>query len=71
LVKQAAVEKDPKKRTDLYSQAEQILVWDDAVMAPIYWYTRSQLTKPYVTRTFSNTDDERYEKWDIDMSKVQ
>jgi oligopeptide transport system substrate-binding protein len=71
LVKQAAVEMDLKKRTDLYAQAEKILVWDDAVLAPIYWYTRVQLTKPNVARTYANTGDERYEKWDVDMTQVQ
>jgi len=65
LVKQAAIETDPAKRVDLYSQAEQILVWDDAVMIPIYWYTRVTVTKPYVTRTFSVGGHEIYYKWDI------
>ena len=65
LVKQAAVEQDPQKRLDLYAQAENILVWEDAVMAPIYWYTRVQVTKPYVVRTHSNTGDEYYYKWDL------
>jgi len=65
LVRDAAKEQDPKKRIDLYSQAEQILVWDDAVMIPLYWYTTVVLTKPYVTRTYSNTGSQHYEKWDI------
>jgi oligopeptide transport system substrate-binding protein len=65
LVKQAAIETDPAKRLDLYAQAEQILVWEDAVMIPIYWYTRVQVTKPYVTRTFSVGGHEIYYKWDI------
>jgi len=65
LVKLAASEKDLAKRTDLYAQAEKILVWDDAVMIPIYWYTNLHTTKPYVTRTFSNTGAEHFEKWDI------
>jgi len=69
LVKAAAVELDPKKRTDLYSQAEQVLVWDDPAMAPIYWYTRASVTKPYVQRTFSNTGDEHYEYWDVPAAK--
>jgi oligopeptide transport system substrate-binding protein len=65
LVKQAAIETDPAKRVDLYAQAEQILVWDDAVMIPIYWYTRVTVTKPYVVRTFSVGGHEIYYKWDI------
>jgi oligopeptide transport system substrate-binding protein len=65
LMRQAAIEPDPQKRVDLYAQAEQILVWDDAAIIPIYWYTRPQLTKPYVTRTYSLIGNEYFEKWDI------
>jgi oligopeptide transport system substrate-binding protein len=68
LVKDAAKETDLAKRTDMYAKAEQILVWDDAVMIPLYWYTRVGVTKPYVTRTYSNTGSQHYEKWDIDMA---
>jgi oligopeptide transport system substrate-binding protein len=65
LVAQAAAELDPAKRTELYAQAEDILVNKDAVMAPLYWYTNLDLTKPYVTRTYSSDGHERFEKWDI------
>jgi oligopeptide transport system substrate-binding protein len=65
LVKQAATEPDPQKRIELYAQAEDILVNQDAVMIPIYWYTSVWLTKPYVQRTFSNTGDQHYEFWDV------
>jgi oligopeptide transport system substrate-binding protein len=66
LVAQAATESDPKKRTDLYAQAENILVKTDAVMIPIYWYTGVACTKPYVTRTYSVLGGlEHIEKWDM------
>jgi len=65
LVTDAAKELDPKKRTDMYAQAEDILVNKDAVMAPIYWYTTLALTKPNVIRTFSSSGHETYEKWDL------
>lgn len=65
IVSQAAVETDPDKRLELYAQAEQILVWDDAVIIPIYWYTRVTVTKPYVVRTFSVGGHELYYKWDL------
>lgn len=65
LVLQAATEADPAKRVELYAQAEQIAMVDDAVMIPIYWYTNLDLTKPYVVRTYSSTSHESYEKWDI------
>ena len=65
LVKDAALETDPAKRLDMYSQAEEILVYTDAVMAPIYWYTRVTVTKPYITRTFGVGGHEKFEKWDL------
>jgi oligopeptide transport system substrate-binding protein len=68
LVKQAAVEQDPAKRVELYAQAEDILVNTDAAIIPIYWYTNLEVTKPYVTRTFSSGGHQRYEHWDIDMA---
>jgi oligopeptide transport system substrate-binding protein len=65
LVAEAAVETDPAKRVDLYAQAEDILVNTDAAIIPIYWYTNLELTKPYVTRTYSSTGHEAFEKWDM------
>jgi oligopeptide transport system substrate-binding protein len=66
LVDAAAAEPDVAKRTELYRQAENLLVVKDAAIIPIYWYTNTWMTKPYVTRTFSQTSgDERLEKWDI------
>ena len=65
LVDQAAVETDLQKRHDLYVQAEKILVEEDAAIIPIYWYTRVQVTKPYVTRTYGLGGHEAYEKWKI------
>jgi len=64
LVADAAKELDPKKRTEMYAQAEDILVNKDAAMAPIYWYTQLDMTRPYVTRTTSVDGHERFEKWD-------
>ncbi|OJX38392.1 MAG: hypothetical protein BGO78_10375 [Chloroflexi bacterium 44-23] len=63
----AAREQDPKVRVDKYAALEETLVSTDAVIIPIYWYTRNTLTKPYVTRTFSTGGHEYIEKWDIDM----
>lgn len=66
LVDQAATETDLKKRTDLYAQAEEILVKTEAAIAPIYWYTAVNCTKPYVSRTHSVLGGlEHLEKWDI------
>jgi len=65
ILAKAALETDLTKRTDLYAQAEQILVYDDAAIAPIYFYTRNTVTKPYITRTFGVGGQEYFEKWDI------
>ena len=67
-VLEAAKELDPVKRVEMYAEAENILVWEDAVMAPIYWYTKLDLTKPYVTRTWATGGHEHIEKWDVDTA---
>lgn len=68
LIAQAAAELDNDARMDLYNQANTIAMYDDAVVIPIYWYSRNTVTKPYVTRTFSSGGHEAFEKWDIDMA---
>lgn len=65
---EAAKEMDPVKRVNLYAEAEKMLVVDEAAIAPIYWYTRVTVTKPYVTRTFGSAGQESVDKWDIDMA---
>ena len=67
LMDQAAAETDNAKRQDLYAQASTILHYDDAAVAPIYWYGRQTLTKPYITRTFGVGGQEDFTKWDVDM----
>jgi oligopeptide transport system substrate-binding protein len=65
LLLKAAVEKDPAKRLEMYAQAEQTLCYDDAVIIPIYWYTRVTTTKPYIKRTFGVGGQENFTKWEI------
>jgi len=65
LVLQAAKETDPAKRMDLYAQAEKILVVDDAVIAPLYWYRGPIVVSPKVKFLDSVTGYDHYEKWDI------
>ena len=67
LLEQAAVEGDPAKRQDMYAQAEQMLVYDGAAIAPIYWYTIVEVTKPYVNRTRSQHGHEALEKWSLNL----
>jgi oligopeptide transport system substrate-binding protein len=65
LLLEAAKEKDPLKRTDMYAQAEETFVDTYAAIIPLYWYTRNTVTKPYVTRTFGLAGHEDYWEWDI------
>ncbi len=65
ILKQAANETDPKKRMDLYADAEQILLVDEAVLAPLYWYSDDILIRPEVKDTVSITGYDHWEKWDI------
>jgi len=65
LITAAASETDPAKRMDLYAQAEQILVVDQAVIAPLYWYNTPILIKNYVQWIPSITGYDRYENWDM------
>ena len=64
LVRQAAAERDPAARIELYAQAEEILVSTDAAMIPIYWYTSVGVTKPYITRTYPVTGHNDFVTWD-------
>jgi oligopeptide transport system substrate-binding protein len=66
LLKQAANEKDAQKRMDLYAQAEQILLVDGAVVAPLYWYSSDILIRPEIKDTDSITGYDHWEKWDIE-----
>lgn len=66
LVDEAARETDLAKRKELYTKAEQILIEDESVIVPLYWYTRMELTKPYITRTNGAGGQELFEKWSME-----
>jgi oligopeptide transport system substrate-binding protein len=61
----AAKEQDPTKRMELYSQIDQYLVVDQAVIAPLYWYSSLVIYQPHVKHTKSVTGYDWFEKWDI------
>jgi oligopeptide transport system substrate-binding protein len=71
LVDEAARETDPAKRKELYIQAEKILVEEEAAIIPLYWYTRVEVTKPYVTRTSGVGGQEAFEKWTMDKPAAE
>ncbi|MCX7882993.1 MAG: peptide ABC transporter substrate-binding protein [Brevinematales bacterium] len=56
LIKQAAREKDPKKRMAIFRQVEEILMRDLPVM-PIYFYVNILMWKPYVKGIYMNALD--------------
>ncbi|MFH1484732.1 MAG: peptide ABC transporter substrate-binding protein, partial [Chloroflexota bacterium] len=63
LVEMAAGERDSSKRLELYREAERVLVDTDAAIAPIYFYTSVQLTKPYLERTYAPFGGEHFKSW--------
>lgn len=65
LVLAARVETDEAKRLELYQQAEEILVDQQAGIIPVYWYTTNQLVKPYVENVVTVTGNEAYNLWDV------
>lgn len=52
LTEQAIGEGDAEARRALYTEAEEILLTQEVVVAPIYHYTRPVLTKPWLDRTY-------------------
>lgn len=65
LLQQAANEQDPQGRMDLYAKAEQILLVEEAVVAPLYWYGDDILIRPEIRAPESITGYDHWEKWDI------
>jgi oligopeptide transport system substrate-binding protein len=57
---------DPEVRKEMYREAEKLLSEVEAAYAPIYYYTRVDLTKPWVNRTFQELGGEHWDKWTID-----
>lgn len=60
-----AVAPTPEERATIYADAERLLVHDAASIAPIYYYSTQDLTRPGIERTYSRITREYYEKWDI------
>ena len=64
LIDEARLTLDVAERTNLYAEAEQILVYEDAALAPIYWYKSLQLSDPALNRTYSILGGvESFYKW--------
>jgi oligopeptide transport system substrate-binding protein len=65
MIDEARVSNDPDHRRDLYIQAEQLMIVDEAATMPLVWESIPTLTKPYVTRTIASNGVESYWKWDV------
>jgi len=65
LVEQARVSLDNEERKELYARAEEILVDEQAAIAPIYWYALTLMVSPEVERANSVTGNEAYYLWDV------
>jgi oligopeptide transport system substrate-binding protein len=65
LLEEAALLSDPAERQAIYMEAEQILVYEDAAIIPLWWGSDVELTKPNVERTYSVGGDQRFEKWNV------
>ncbi len=68
IVEQAEQEQDPAKRSDLYAQAEKLLVDTDAGIIPIYYYTRVQMTKGYLQRVVNPMGGDPVDQWMLDTA---
>ena len=66
LTKAAQLETDPEARAALYKEAERIMSETGVPYAPIYYYTRVAVTKPYLQRTYMDLGGERIETWVLD-----
>ena len=67
LVDGLETETDPAKRAKIFRAAEALLCDTDCAIAPIYYYTMNELTKPYVVRSFAPTINNvpQFKNWDI------
>ena len=64
ITEKAARVSDPEQRKALYKKAEKLLVDDIAAIAPIYYYTRVTVTKPWLKRHWH--DITHFETWVLD-----
>ncbi len=66
LTEQAIGEGDAAVRQSLYMEAEEILLTQEAVVAPIYHYARPVLAKPWLTRTYYAYGEQPFSLWRVD-----
>jgi oligopeptide transport system substrate-binding protein len=67
LTSQAAASRDQALRRELYGEAEELLVFEEAAVAPLYYPTAIILTKPWLARNFAPMWGQSIRAWTIDM----
>ncbi|MBA3530666.1 MAG: peptide ABC transporter substrate-binding protein [Ardenticatenales bacterium] len=67
LTAQAIAEREPAQRLELYAEAEELLLLEEAVLAPLYHPTTATLSKPWLTRTFFLITGQSFKGWTLDM----
>ena len=65
LYDKAAITLDPNLRKQYYALAEKILVVDEAIIAPLFYYSYPESTQPYIRRTYARDGIQRVDKWTI------
>lgn len=66
LIAAAGVEQDPAERLRMYTEAERILVEEEAGVMPIYWSAQNILVKPGLDRVLAPSFNREFWKWSID-----
>ncbi len=66
LVAQAARETDAGKRADLYRQAEQALLVDEARVAPLFATAAPWVRQPWLTRQYMIFGGQNFDEWKLD-----
>ena len=50
---------------ELYARAEQLLIEEHEMIAPLLWYSDWVIVRPSIKAPISITGYNRYEKWEI------
>lgn len=65
LVEAARETDDIDERRELYAQAENLLIYEDAAIIPFYWYVKIQMIAPTVEATYALDNAENLWEWSI------
>ncbi len=68
ITEQAGQAQDPAERKKLYYKAEKLLAEDEVAYAPIYFYVRNTITKPWLTRDYPALGGNNFYEWKIDWA---